>query len=185
MGLFKNAAKDAKKIHEEFQYPIIRASWDAFTRAQKSGFEHTHQSATPAWFALFSVQNYKGKWSKFDKDEIHLLESFTQIQNSYEQILKVLNKNKDNQQLAEYILSTHPNLNEVVPTEFNNKEQIISYLIGVTDQYKTALHGFFETHQKDILKTIDKIKMDIVKNEDQEKMGATEQPNKTGEESEN
>ena len=145
MGLFNNPAKDAKKIHETIDYRVLKAAWDSYSH--KHVGKHV---TTPAWFALFSVQNYKGDFSKFDSEELHLLKALTNVNEAYDSIIEALEKSKNDEELARQILVTHPNLEEAVPDEYNDVEKINEYIVAVIKQYQLLLEEFYSKYKKKI-----------------------------------
>lgn len=157
MGLFKNAAKDAKEIQEKVDYRILRAAWDGYVRIKKTGFQGAHRTATPAWFALFAIQNYEGKFDKFDKDELHLLQALSHTAQAYDEIISELQEHESDGHLAEYIFSTHPDLHQAVPEEYDNEADLNRYIADVVTTYRDLLQRFYKRYRNEIDKAVEKL----------------------------
>lgn len=158
MGLFDSPVRDAKKIQETIDYRVLRAAWDGYVRLKKSDFADVHQSATPAWFALYAIINYNGNFKKFEPDELHQLEAFTKVPQTYELILQELTEHQQDEAFIKQVLATHPNLMEAIPQEYFDEGKVGSYLIATVSKYKKMLHNYYETHQKKIDATIEKLR---------------------------
>lgn len=157
MALFSNAAKDAKKIQDTIDYRVLKAAWDSYAQINVGSTASTHRVATPAWYALFAIQNYKGKFDKFSTEELHLLEAISNVNNAYDEIIIALELNSENEELARHTLTTHPNLQEAVPRECDNVEKINAHIASVIKQYQAMLSDFYKKYQKPIDKTIGKL----------------------------
>ena len=159
-SIFSNPARDAQKIQSVVDYRILKAAWDGYAQINVGSLCSTHKIATPAWYALFSIQNYEGDFNKFDVDDLHLLKSLTSVNNAYDKIIKSLEKNCQNVNLGRHILTTHPNLQNAVPVEYDNAEKINSYIVNVIKQYQDMLTDFYKRHQKKIDRAVKKIEKD-------------------------
>lgn len=157
MALFSNPAKDAKKIQDKIDYRVLKAAWDSYAHINAGKLASTYKRATPAWFALFAIQNYNGNFSKFSEEELHLLESLTTVGNAYDKIIICLEENHENEELGRYILSSHPNLQEAVPSNADNVEKIIIHIASVIKEYKAMLEKFYDKHKSSIENTIEKL----------------------------
>lgn len=150
MGFFDNPVKDAKKIHDTIDYRVLRAAWDGYVRSKKKDFKKSHGAATPAWFALFAIQNYKGNFNKFDVEELPQLQSFVSVHEVYEEIKAELASHTNDQKFAEYLLETHPDLHDAVPSGKDSIDQIDQYIIDVLSRYQEMLEKFYKKYQKQI-----------------------------------
>lgn len=150
MGLFSNPAKDAKVIQQVIDYRILKAAWDSYAMIDSGKLVKIHQLATPAWFALFSIQNYKGDFTAFDVEERHLLAALAHPERAYQDILATLEANVHNLTLARYILNSHPNLQQAVPAQFDNAERINEYILRVVKKYVYLLTAYYKKYQKKI-----------------------------------
>jgi hypothetical protein len=150
MGLFDNPAKDAKKIQDQIDYRVLKAAWDSYAQINIGSRAHTHKVATPAWNALFSIQNYQGDFTKFDADDLHLLKSITTVQETYDEIIKALESQNDNEELARHILTTNPALQQAVPQSVDNVEKINAYIVSVIKKYKQLLSDYYKKYQSKI-----------------------------------
>ena len=159
-SFFNNPAKDAKRIHNAIDYRVVRAAWDGYVRLKKKDFQQTHGSATPAWFALFSIQNYKGNFKRFSKDELHLLQSFTMVHEAYEEIVNELSSHSNDKHFASQLLETHPNLHDALPDAYNNIDNVGAYLVRVIKQYQLMLEEFYAKYKQLIDDTIERLQSD-------------------------
>jgi hypothetical protein len=156
-NIFKNPSKDALKIQETIDYRVLKAAWDSYARINKGDFKAKFKTSTPAWYALFAVQNYKGKFKDFSVEELHLLKSLTSVQSAYSDIIKALEDNASDEDLSEYILRTHPNLEQAVPKEFLYVDKIGGYIAKEIQTYQSLLLNFYTTYQPSIDDAIQKI----------------------------
>ena len=157
MALFSNAAKDAKKIQETIDYRVLKAAWDSYAQINVGSTVSTHRVATPAWYALFAIQNYNGKFDKFSVEELHLLEAISKVNTAYDDIITALELHSEDEDLARHILTTHPNLQEAVPHECDNVEKINEHIASVIRQYQSMLADFYKKYKKNIDATIKKL----------------------------
>ena len=117
----------------------------------------THKVTTPAWFALFAIQNYAGNFKKFDKDELHFLKALTNVHGMYDKIIASLEDNSKNEELGRHILNTNPILNEIVPNEFYNSIKINEFIASVIKKYVVLLDDFYKKYKRKIDQAIIKL----------------------------
>ena len=163
MILFSNPAKDAKSIQAAIDYRVLKAAWDFFANIEVGSARNTHKVTTPAWFALFAIQNYNGDFTKFDKDELHFLKALTNIRGIYDEIIASIEANSKNENLGRHILNTNPILIEIVPSEFYNSVKINEYIISVIKNYERLLEEFYKKYKSKIDKAIRKLEEDVNK----------------------
>ena len=150
MPIFKNPAKDAKKIQKAVDYRVLKAAWDSYAKLNARKGSKTNRSATPAWFALFAIQNYKGDFRKFSKEELHLLIALKNVNNAYNEIISSLDSANSDTELARHILNTNPILEEIVPQDLYSLGKINGYIASSIKQYQSLLVDFNKKHQKNI-----------------------------------
>lgn len=166
MGFFDNPVKDADKIHGAINYKVLRAAWDSYVKVNRQDHNKTdYKTTTPAWFALFAVKNYGGKFNKFQVDEISLLKSFTAVNKTYDEIVTALSGHAGDQELATHILDTHPDLMENMPEEFRSEERINEYLINVIREYQELLGHFYKKYGKKIDAAVEDLEKRIANGE--------------------
>ncbi len=157
MSIFGNPSKDAKKIHDAIDYRVLKAAWNSYAQINISSLTRTHKVATPAWFALFSIQNYEGNFNKFSVEELHLLQAIKNVHLAYDEIIKALEAHSGDEDLARHILNTHPNLRHAIPPQYDNVAKINGYIVTVIKQYEKLLAEFYKKYQKQIDKTVERL----------------------------
>ena len=156
MFFFNNAVKDAKNIQNTINYKVLKVAWDSYAQITKGNCDK-HRMATPAWYALFSVINYKGDFKKFDLDDLHLLKSLQNVHETYDSIISALEDNSNDDELARYILNTNPDLTNVVPNEYDNVHKITGYIASVIRMYEEMLSEFCAKYGNKIQMQIEKL----------------------------
>lgn len=169
MLFFRNAAKDAQKIQNKINYKILKAAWDSYTHLNQGECQQ-HRMATPAWYALFSIINFKGDFKKFDLDDFHLLKSLQNVNETYDKIIDALDSNAENEDLARHIMNTNPDLQSVVPAEYDNVDKINIYIASVIKAYELMLQNFCDKYKDKIDSQIAVLEV-LSEKQEQEELG--------------
>ncbi|MCD6035309.1 MAG: hypothetical protein K0R63_1050 [Rickettsiales bacterium] len=85
----------AQTIRNSVNYRALRAAWDEFVtiqRRQGSQYTNLYTTATPEWFGLQAIINYKGKLESFAEEELEFLRGLRHGDRVYDDIITALSQ---------------------------------------------------------------------------------------------